>query len=198
LGGPFDTAAEFFEAWAAKAEFGMTDERLRAASGKYADEISASVSSFPARIRKLAARLSSYNNGPFPLCHGDFGHNNVVVDDEYRILGLIDWEMAFAAPWEVCADFPLTFSMVPPAMDAPWNYNEEGEPVSPELLEQLADQKSYISAVKQNEEEMRAGHRLSDTLSDGTGQQIVTAMRLFRDGKLAWYSKLIDKFEQQL
>jgi aminoglycoside phosphotransferase (APT) family kinase protein len=58
-------------------------------------------------------RLNSSNHGPFPLCHGDFGHKDVIVDDESRALGVIDWAMAFAAPWEVFADFPLKFSMVP-------------------------------------------------------------------------------------
>ncbi|KAK1657037.1 hypothetical protein BDP55DRAFT_41921 [Colletotrichum godetiae] len=121
LGGPFNTATEFFQAWAAKTTFGMTDEELRTASGQYADEIIPSVSSFPKSISDLASRLSARDHCPFPLCHGDFGHNNIIVDDEYRVLGLIDWEASFAGPWEIFADFPLTLSMVPPAIDVPWN-----------------------------------------------------------------------------
>ena len=101
LGGPFNTATQFFEAWAAKVEFGMPDERLRAVTGQFATEIIPSVVSFPKSISNLANRLSIRDHGSFPLCHGDFGYNNIIVDDKYQVLGVIDWESAFAGPWEV-------------------------------------------------------------------------------------------------
>jgi hypothetical protein len=161
-----DGVAEFFQAWAADAEFGQTEERLRAASGPYADEIVSAVAAFPASIGSLASRLSAYDHGPFLLCHGDFGHNNIIFDDAWRVLGVIDWELAFAAPWEVFADFPLTLSVVPAAMDAPWLYDERGDPVSSELAQKLADQRRYIAAVKQHEEEMKVGNCLSSVIED--------------------------------
>lgn len=184
LGGPFDTATEFFQAWAAKTRFGTTEERLRAASGPYADEIIPSVSSFRQSIADLAGKLSIRDHGPFPLCHGDFGHNNTIVDDQYRILGVIDWETAFAAPWEIFGDFPLTFSMVPRAMDAPWNYDEAGNPKTDELMEKLQDQQAYIAAVAREEEEAGVGtHALSDALRDVKRQHLSTAMRLYETEK---------------
>jgi len=195
LGGPFDTATEFFKAWAAKVEFGMLDEQLRAASGPYAAEIIPSVASFTKSINKLAGRLSIRDHGPFPLCHGDFGHNNIIVDDKYHVLGVIDWETAFAGPWEVFGDFPLTLSTVPPAMDAPWNYDEEGSPKSPDLIRRFADQIDYVAAVRQ-EEDRSDGNSccLSEALGDSRRQQLATAMRLYQNGKVGWYSKLIDEF----
>lgn len=194
LGGPFDTATEFFEAWAAQAKFKMSEEQLRAASGEYADEIVPSVSLFPKSISRLAGRLSVHDHGPFPLCHGDFGHNNVIVDDDYNILGVIDWETAFAGPWEIFGDFPLSFSTVPPAMDVPWEYNDDGSPKNAELAQKFADQRDYVAAVK--EEEYRSGgtHRLSEALQDSRRRQLATAMRLFQNGKVGWYCKVTDKF----
>lgn len=195
LGGPFDTATEFFEAWAAKVEFGLSDKQLRAASGEYAAEIIPSVTSFTESIKKLASRLSVRDHGPFPLCHGDFGHNNVVVDDKYHILGVIDWETAFAGPWEVFGDFPLTLSIVPRAMDAPWNYDEEGSPKSTDLIRKFADQEDYIAAVRREENRSDENSRcLSAALGDWRRRQLVTAMRLYQNGKVGWYSKLIDEF----
>jgi len=123
IGGPFDTATELFKAWAAKIEFGISEEKLRAASAPYATEIVASVELFKEAIDGLADKISIHNYGPFPLCHGDFGHNNIIVDDKYQVLGVIDWESAFAGPWEVFGDFPLTLSTIPSIMDAPWNYD---------------------------------------------------------------------------
>jgi len=32
--------------------------------------------------------------GPFPLEHGDWNDQNLLVDDDYRIVGVIDWELA--------------------------------------------------------------------------------------------------------
>lgn len=195
LGGPFDTATEFFRAWAAAARFGLTNDRLRDACGEYADEILASVSSFPVSIAALADKLSTHNHGPFPICHGDFGHNNIIVDDDYDVLGVIYWEMAFAGPWEVFGDFPLTLSVVPPAMDAQWNYDESGRPKDTELVQQFADQDDYIVAVRQEEASIGLkDHHLSEALEDSKRQRLMTAMRLYADGKAGWYSKVVDDF----
>lgn len=184
LGGPFNTATEFFEAWAAQAKFGLSDEQLRAASGEYANEMVPSVSSFPESISRLASRLSARDHGPFPLCHGDFGHNNTIVDDDYHILGVIGWETAFAGPWEVFGDFPLSFSTVPPVMDAPWVYNEDGSPKSADMAQKFADQRDYVAAVKEEENRSRGrGHCLSEALEDSKRQQLAIAMRLFQNGK---------------
>ncbi|TGO46274.1 hypothetical protein BOTNAR_0599g00030 [Botryotinia narcissicola] len=134
IGGPFDTATAFYTAWASNVEFRMSEDKLRAASGPYAAEIIPRVVSFPAAVSKIASKLSVRDNGPFPLCRGDFGHNSIIVDDKYRIAGLIDWEMSFAGPWEIFGDFPLTLSVTPPAMNAPFNYDRNGLHIVPVLI----------------------------------------------------------------
>ena len=172
----------------------MSDEQLRTASGPYAGEIIPSVSSFADSIYKLAGRLSVRDHGPFPLCHGDFGHNNVIVDDKYHVLGVIDWETAFAGPWELFADFPLTLSTTPPAMDAPWNYDEEGSPKSPDLIRKFADQKDYVAAVRKENISDGDSRFLAEALGNPRRRQMATAMRLYQNGKVGWYAKLIDEF----
>ncbi|KAF7947001.1 uncharacterized protein EAE97_004250 [Botrytis byssoidea] len=87
VGGPFDTATAFYTAWASSVEFRMSEDRLRAASGPYAAEIIPRVVLFPAAVSKIASKLSVRDNGPFPLCHGDFGRKNIIVDAKYRIVG---------------------------------------------------------------------------------------------------------------
>lgn len=158
----------------------------------YADEIITSVTSFPASISKLASKLSLRDHGPFPLYHGDFGHNNTIVNDEFKILGLIDWEFAFAAPWELFSDYPLTFSTFPPLMDAPWNHDSDGSPVDPELCRKVQDQVSYLEAIKELECRAHAGNLLSTALANGKLRQIATCMRLYQEGKVGFYSKITD------
>ncbi|KAJ6022354.1 hypothetical protein N7499_002882 [Penicillium canescens] len=140
IGGPFETATEFFRAWAAKVEFGLSEAKLREAAGSLADELSFSASSFISSVKTLAGNLSVQDKGPFPLCHGDFGHNNMVFDDKYNLLGVIDWEAAYAGPWELFGEFPLTLSMLPPDMDAPWNYDESGLPRDAESVQSYSDE----------------------------------------------------------
>jgi isoamyl acetate esterase len=39
-------------------------------------------------------------HGPFPLCHIDFHHGNLLFDDDYNIKGVIDWSHAQTVPME--------------------------------------------------------------------------------------------------
>ncbi|KAL7917909.1 kinase-like domain-containing protein [Trichoderma austrokoningii] len=60
--------------------------------------------------------------GPFPLCHLDFHYGNMLFDDEYNLVGVIDWSHAQAGPLEqlsVCPEF-VTF---------PGLSDEENEPI---------------------------------------------------------------------
>jgi hypothetical protein len=91
--------------------------------------------------------------------------------------------------------FPLTLSTCPAPMDAPWNYDEEGSPKDTDLIQKFAEQKDYIAAVRQEENRIDGGnHCLSEALGDSRRRHLVTAMRLYQDGKAGWYSKLIDEF----
>lgn len=196
LGGPFDTAADFFRAWSAKVEFGLSERQLRDAAGPYADEILLSLSAFREWVNDNAECLSVNNTGPFPLCHGDFGHNNIVFDDRYRLLGVIDWEAAFAGPYEISCEFPLSISLIPPAMDVPWKYDEAGCPKDPEDRQKFADRATYIAIVLQKEQErgLTKGYTLSAALMDAQRQYLASAMRLYQSGIPGWYFKVAEGF----
>lgn len=133
---------------------------------------------------------------PFPLCSGDFGHNNIIVDDEYRIVGLIDGEMAFAGPWERSGDFPLTLLLTPRAMDAPFNHDDYRSPKFPELIQRLTNRAKYIAAVKNAESQNNHVYEysLTEALSDSKRQEIATGVRLYCDRKAGFYSKLMEGF----
>lgn len=194
LGGPFDTAAEYFSAWSKKAKFGIGEDLLRERSGPYAAEIASSVSSFPASIGKLAQGVSVRNYGPFPLCHGDFGHNNTIVDNHYHVLGVIDWEFAFAGPWEIVGDYPLNLSMMPCSIDAPWEYDQNGNPTDPDIVQKLTDRETYLTFVREEEKNDKNSYSLSKALQDDGRQQLAAAMRYYQEGKPGFYSKLIDEY----
>lgn len=191
IGGPFTTATEYFKAWCAQTTFDEPRDRLIQLCGPYADELIPSIDSFPAKLAMVASRLSKFDKGPFPLVHGDFGHNNIVVNDDYQILGVIDWEEAYTAPWEVAATFPLTLSTIPPVMDAPWNYDEAGQPTDPIVASRFADQMDYIASIKAAEDARSIAPRLSTLLQDISTQRLMTGMSLYVGGKVGFYSRLI-------
>ncbi|KAF5009190.1 hypothetical protein FDECE_4555 [Fusarium decemcellulare] len=59
--------------------------------------------------------------GPFPLCHLDLHFGNMLFDDGYNLMGVIDWSSAQAAPLEqlsVCPEF-ATFPLAPDEENRP-------------------------------------------------------------------------------
>ncbi|KAH6634769.1 kinase-like domain-containing protein [Chaetomium sp. MPI-SDFR-AT-0129] len=53
--------------------------------------------------------------GPFPLCHLDLHHGNLLFDDDYNLTGVIDWSAAQTVPLERLAVSPefITFPAAP-------------------------------------------------------------------------------------
>ena len=196
IGGPFDTVSDYLKAWAKEAKFAHSPNRIKELCGDLGDEVAASTAQFPQLLAQLSDEVPIRNNGPFPLAHVDFGHNNIIVDDNYKVLGVIDWEHAFAAPWETI-DFPLTLSKVPKPMDAPWNYDENGVPIDEDSRKRIVERKEYLDAVRQAEERCKLPPTLSSVLHNERGQDLAYAMRLFAvDGKMGFYSKVLDAYQQ--
>ena len=93
-----------------------------------AERMIAIINEFPSQIKAMASRLSARNNGPFPLCHDDFLHSNIMVDENsFDITGIIDWEGACTVPWELIA-FPEFLQAMPASFDLLSNTTEMGNP----------------------------------------------------------------------
>jgi Phosphotransferase enzyme family len=99
LGGPFATAEEYYKAWV-KAEEPMLQSKPSINHN------------FLGNMAKAAGKLSKYSRGPFSLCHPDFGNHNILVDNEYNILSIIDWGTAKVLPFEFSGVFPSELSGV--------------------------------------------------------------------------------------
>ena len=76
----------------------------------------------------------------------------IVIDDSYRIIGIINWDRCFAAPWEAFASLPKFVFHVPRGMDAPSRYDENGNPADFKAIKQCARINEYIAAVKRAED----------------------------------------------
>jgi hypothetical protein len=68
----------------------------------------AALSLFESLIPQFVNR--EYNGGPFVLCHGDLHQGNLLVDDELRIVAVLDWEWSCVLPIQVACLPPICLS----------------------------------------------------------------------------------------
>ena len=198
LGGPFDTAAAFFGAWAEHAEYPYDDDFVRQSCRSQggegvADQLLSAIKNFPTQIKSLAQTLSSSNDGPFPLIHPDSNQSNIVVDDEYNILGVIDWEAAHTVPWEL-VEVPHFLSTTPRPMDGPWNYDANGTTTDPELVRTWQDIASYTKLVAEAEGAAGTDCKLSSVLRDDNSQYLGHAIRRYTEGKMGFRDRVLEPF----
>ncbi|KAF2489589.1 hypothetical protein BU16DRAFT_585838 [Lophium mytilinum] len=203
FGGPYSTATSFFHAWAAAHRtYALSETKIRAcAPPEYGDALVESAKNFPAAIQELAPKISARDSGPFPIHHPDLGTWNILVDDNFKLVGIIDWDAAFAAPWEVFAQFPLFIYGVPRQLDYPGWYDDKGNPTDPEIIEKYEKRKRYIDAVKRAEDKMGMGgdgegYLLSVALEDTQRRDIGAAMHIFSDAaRPGFFMKLMEELD---
>lgn len=190
IGGPFDTAVEFFEAWANHAKFRQDEDKvLKLMNGHpLAGELLQSIKAFPSLIKEKADVLTKRNHGPFPVCHRDFLHSNIIVNDNFEALAIIDWEHASTLPVELL-NFPDFLSVAPARFGPPEYYDENGEPVDDMVKGKLKERMDYIRMVRSAEQ---GDHLLSECLSDRKSMDLAYSMSAFLNGKLGLYSRVIE------
>lgn len=61
---------------------------------------------FSELITELLQQGQAQSSGPYAMANRDFGAHNILVDDNFNIVGLIDFDGCIFAPMEVVAQFP--------------------------------------------------------------------------------------------
>ncbi|KAJ5562903.1 hypothetical protein N7461_001664 [Penicillium sp. DV-2018c] len=196
IGGPFDTATAFFEAWADSVKFKWDNEtitRMMERAPISAERMITIIDNFPQQIKAMADRLSLCNDGPFPLDHDDFLHSNIMVDEEsFDVTGIIDWEGACTVPWELIA-FPEFLSCMPASFNLPENYDQDGLPVDEEVRETWREREAYIEMVKSVEDQ---DSLLSACLSSKRSCAIAYSYGAYTSvGKLGTYDRVIEELQ---
>ena len=164
LGGPYSTATEYYRAWASHNKSRPSD-----------------TSNFPAQIEKVAESISSHNYGPFHLIHPDFGHHNVIVDDEFNISYVIDWEHAFVGPAEMAARFPTRNQIYPDVIFA-LEKDATGRIIHDGWRSCVESRDQYVKAIIAEEECRHIFPRMSDEML-GIQSDIVYLIRAWEERK---------------
>ena len=184
--GPFFSEADYFLSWAAHARFGNLDflhsrqeddDRLR--------NLKQAVVSFPSRL-KSAVKTSLENSisceNRYPIVHRDFLLHNILFDDAYNVVGVIDWEFAHSAPLEVFSALTNMYSRFDSkTLHAVPDSDNEGN----EYIEDIVD------------EEYRIGHgcKLSKTFGSILGD-IGLCMTYFEEGRAVSFGGLLDRYDE--
>lgn len=167
-------------------------EHLKTAYGEErSKKIEASVLAFPTRLKKLAPTIPNSSNGRFPLIYSNFALWKVVVDDDYKVLEVIDWESAHSGQLEII-HFPTRFIPSPsPMVPSDW-YDDDGIPVRQGLKEGLEEVKKYIDVVQRVERAQGLSPTLSAVLGDWAGQDLAHALHLDVEDVYGHYSTILD------
>jgi hypothetical protein len=182
--GPFMSAADYFLSWAAHALF--KNSVFLHARFKDNDELRSlkrAVISFPSRLKSVVEKRSSRNlttcENRYLIVHRDFLLHNILFDDTYNVVGVINWEFAHSAPLKVFAALTNIYSRFDSkTLHAVTDGDEEG--------------RQYIQDVM-DEENIRQGCKLSKTFGSILGD-IGLCMTYFEEGRAVSFGELLDRY----
>jgi hypothetical protein len=190
IGGPFDTAADFFQHWAKWAKFGSNDAAVEERTPpERLDAVRQSIKEFPSQLSGFAQR-HFFHTGPFPVFHTDLHRSNVLIDSEHRVLNLIDWENAIVGPWEM-VEFIKNLTVVPMEMEGPsyceGDYN----------WKLSAERTAYLEVIKKIKGDKQLDNKLSTVLGDQRSQNLAQACWLYLEGRIGYYTSIFPSSVQE-
>jgi hypothetical protein len=98
--GPFPTSEQYFTALAS-ARYTTTRNKLSSSDGLSESDRFSVLGTFVFCDIVSSTDLFKDKELSFPLNHMDMGTQNILVDDEFNFLAIIDWEFAQTAPVQV-------------------------------------------------------------------------------------------------
>jgi len=129
VGGPFLTSLEYF--------YALRRSHNQHIEAAYASDKEWETSSWILEQSLPSMIIDNYIHGPFPICHMDFHYNNILIDDDFNITGIIDWSDAQTVPLE-------RFTITPEFATFPGLSAEENE-------SSVTFRKKFAAALKKRE-----------------------------------------------
>jgi len=86
----------------------LADHLIKKTAARFGEETKQSPSfALPTLFNFLMSMLSEERTGPFRLINRDFGAHNILVNDDFDIVGVVDFDGVMAAPMEVVSQYPV-------------------------------------------------------------------------------------------
>jgi hypothetical protein len=173
--GPFSSAVEYFTTIAKAA----LHKPQQPSTNGHADENWTS----PARLGALilldiiqtTPLFTSSPDAQSPLNHMDLGTQNILVDDPFNFLAVIDWEFAQTAPWQVNY-YPMPFTLIWPDEEIKAILEDPEHLAHGNVWRQAAARELYVRRFREAEEKLRGegwmmiGGSFADVLEGGASR----------------------------
>lgn len=139
-GGPFRNAFHYFSAIANAAVKKMTGDSKRGAL----------------LFKHIVLNTDLFGkendtNEQFSLSHMDLGAQNILVDDDFNFIAIIDWEFAQFAPWQVIR-YPMPFPLL--GLDIDDILRDPSHLAYLNVLRQNTSQSIYLESFQEIESEL--------------------------------------------
>ncbi|CAF9924363.1 hypothetical protein IMSHALPRED_006163 [Imshaugia aleurites] len=92
VGGPFSTSLEYF--------YVLRKSDNRSIQSKHAGDKEWMTAAWILEQALPSMIVENFIHGPFPLCHIDLHYNNILIDEDFNITGIIDWSDSQTVPLE--------------------------------------------------------------------------------------------------
>ncbi|KAM3415196.1 hypothetical protein BST61_g10316 [Cercospora zeina] len=195
--GPWNTATEYWQDLA---------QEIQNTADQVCDQETKASPSFqiPQKFLELMNYCGRHDQDEFRLVHRDLGIHNVLVNDNFEIVGLIGLRNVIAAPIEMVAQLPRISGLDRPLPGSKWK--DHGEPSSEWKDRAMPMAGRYVGALKsaaagQNDDKYGAEEVIDRLESDGA--KLVRGLLKFKEHNLSeneavWkeYEKLAEIVEQ--
>ena len=102
--GPWTSSTEYY--------YDLANELIKRTAARCHEKTTESPSfALPVLLNHLMSIYSEERTGPFRLVNRDFGAHNILVDNDFNIVGVVDFDGVTAAPLEAAAQFPVLSCM---------------------------------------------------------------------------------------
>jgi hypothetical protein len=177
--GPFSSPVQYFLSWAESTRF-RKPEFLQENPHDLPTlkVLKREARTFPGDLALAMEEIPPSSCKGYPIVHRDFLPHNILFDDEYNIVGVIDWENAHSAPLQVFAALTNMYS----------SFDQKILHVVPS-----EDGKAYIKDIMHEEEKMQLTNKISLCFGSILGD-LSHCMYLFEEGRVTHFSRVIKRY----
>ena len=140
VGGPFSSSIEYF--------YALRKSHNRTIQAEHAGEKEWMTAAWILEQALPSMVIEDFIHGPFPLCHTDLHFNNILVDENFNVTGIIDWSDSQTVPLE-------SFLISPEFVTFPGLSVEENAPI-------VAFRGKFAAALREREKERGDNDRFPD------------------------------------
>lgn len=173
--GPFTRAADYFLSWCDQDPEFKNLPRLNNPLLKSATQ------SFPKCLKLAIQKVRNDKTCRYPIVHPDFGLHNILLNNDFEIVGVIDWEHAHSAPAGVFAARTNIFARFD-ATNMSLKWDNDG-----------AIYMTGFERIKNPDPAKRLSMALTDPLAI-----LGFCMQLYEEGRAIPFDEVLNRLEREL